>query len=111
MQQTVMAGGATDVREAVVEALLDLAGCLLYVWEWRPVPGLRLAVSDGVSSAETLVSVAGGWYVAEVEPGEMPERLAEVGRPGEAVEVLARVLEASVLVAGFADLMVNGGGA
>lgn len=110
-QRTLMTGTATDVREAAVQALLDLAACLLYAWEWRPVPGLRLAVSDGASSAETLVSVEEGWYVVEVEPGEMPERLAEVGRTGAAVEALARVLGASALVAEFADLTVMGGGA
>lgn len=82
---------ATDTRTAAVRALLDLAACLPFAWEWRPVPVLRLAVSDETPSAEALVLVEDGWYVAEVEAGAEPVPLARIGRPGEAVAALAHL--------------------
>lgn len=81
---------ATDTRTAAVRALLDFAACLPFAWEWRSVPVLRLAVRDDSTSAETLVSVEAGRYIAEVETGVERVPLAPVGRPGEAVAALAR---------------------
>lgn len=87
---------AIDARTAAVRALLDLAACLPFAWEWHSVPTLRLAVSEEASSAQALVSTDDGWYVAEMVTGEKPVRLARVGHPGEAAVALAHVTVAVV---------------
>ena len=99
----------TDLNEVAVKALVDLGACFPYAWERRPVPGLRLAVRDGASSTETLVSVGGGWYVAAVGAEEAPGCLAAVGRPGEAVEALVRRLAASGSGSSVGFAVVGGG--
>ena len=80
-------------------------------WEWKSVPALRLLVSDqpvngDESPAMLPVWVVEGWYVAEVESGAEPVRLAKIDPPegleraGEAVEGLGRVFAAVALGGG-----------
>lgn len=95
------ASGAAPATGCVaVDALLDLVAWLPPFWDWSTVRPLRISVRDeDPSSVPLVVWVDGGWFVVELEPGDVPERLAPIGAPAEAIAALRRLFEASALVA------------
>lgn len=90
---------ATNTAWRAVQALSDLAACLPREWDWRPVRGPALLIGNAAASTATVIVIRDSAYFAEVEPDAPWLELAKVGRPSDAVEVLARMFAVSDLVA------------